>query len=162
MGISHVFNVEDLAPYQGTFEPFVLHLGPSTGSLVPYTPLPSSPKGEIEGILDDEIVTSSHDDFCHCLVQWWGRLASDVTWICALMQDLLKGDLGGCIVGVEVDFKKCLYLCLCLGIVSLILLFLLLCTWELPIQDDSQSPEDWVGFILNWLSWLAQQPTVEL
>ena len=25
------------------------------------------------------------------------------------MQDRLEGDLGGCIIGAEVDFKKCLY-----------------------------------------------------
>jgi len=36
---------------------------------------------DIEAVLDDEFVSSSHDGFWRFLVQWSGRLQSDVTWI---------------------------------------------------------------------------------
>jgi len=81
MDASHVFNVEDLTPYRGTFEPHVLHHGPSIDSLAPCAPLPPPQKDELEAILDDDIVSSSHNDFCHYLVQWRGQPVSDVTWI---------------------------------------------------------------------------------
>ena len=84
MDISHVFNVEDLLPYRGTFEPSTLpssmfaseaSKGASTMPSLQYS------KETVDIILDDEFVTSRDGRFRHFLVKWHGRPDSDTTWI---------------------------------------------------------------------------------
>ena len=82
--ISHVFNVEDLLPYQGTFEPSTLPSSVSVGETskgVPTMPSLQYSKETVDITLDDEFVTSKDDGFHRFLVKWHGRLDSDVTWI---------------------------------------------------------------------------------
>ena len=71
MDITHVFNVEDLLPYQGTFEPPNLPSNVSTGEArkgEPTVPLLQYSK-EMDIILDDEFVTSRDGGFRHFLVK---------------------------------------------------------------------------------------------
>ncbi|GAV68724.1 Chromo domain-containing protein, partial [Cephalotus follicularis] len=81
MNICHVFNVEDLTLYRGTFEPPVLHDGVSAGSAARPPDLPTQPIDQIETILDDQIVTSSDGGFRRFLVNWKGRPQFDDTWV---------------------------------------------------------------------------------
>ena len=84
MNISHVFNVEDLLPYRGPFEPSTLPSGVSAGEAskgAPTVPSLHYSKEIVNIILDDEFVTSRDGGF-HCfLVKWHGRPDSNATWI---------------------------------------------------------------------------------
>ncbi|GAV75163.1 Chromo domain-containing protein [Cephalotus follicularis] len=81
MNISHVFNVEDLKLYQGTFEPHVSHDGVSAGSTARPPPLPTQPIDQIESILDDQINASTDGGFRRFLIHWKERPQSDDTWV---------------------------------------------------------------------------------
>ena len=84
MDISHVFNVEDLLPYRGTFEPSTLPSSVSTGEAskgVPIVPSLQYSKEMVDIILDDEFVTSRDGGFRHLLIKWHGRPDYDATWI---------------------------------------------------------------------------------
>jgi len=81
LGISPIFNVEDLTLHRGTFELPCLPFGVSASTQVPrLPPLPQS-QTNIEAMLDDKFVSSSRGGFRRFLVQWSGRLQSDATWI---------------------------------------------------------------------------------
>ena len=82
MDISHVFNVEDLLPYQGTFEPSTLSSsvfasedskGAPTMHLLQYS------KETVDTLLDDEFVTSRDGGFRLFLVKLHGRPDYDAT-----------------------------------------------------------------------------------
>ena len=84
MDISHVFNVEDLLPYRGTFEPSTLPSSVSTGEAskgAPTMPSLQFSKETMDTILDDEFVTSRDGGFRRFLVKWHGHPDSDATWI---------------------------------------------------------------------------------
>jgi len=81
LGITHIFNVEDLTLYRGTFEPPSLPFSASAGTQVPKLPTFPQSHTDIEVVLDDEFVSSSYDGFRRLLVQWVGRPQSDATWI---------------------------------------------------------------------------------
>ena len=84
MDISPVFNVEDLLPYQGTFEPSTLPSSVSAGEArkgAPIMPSLQFSKETVDTILDDEFVTSRDGGFRRFLVKWHDRPASDATWI---------------------------------------------------------------------------------
>ena len=84
MDISHVFNVEDLLPYQGTFEPCTLSSSFSTGEArkcAPTMPSLQYSKETVDIILDDEFVTFRDDGFHRFLVKWHGCPDFDATWI---------------------------------------------------------------------------------
>ena len=84
MDISLVFNVEDLLPYQGTFEPSTLPFSVSAGEASKCAPTMHSlqfSKETVDTILDDEFVTSRDGGFRRFLVKWHGRPDSDATWI---------------------------------------------------------------------------------
>ena len=84
MDISLVFNVEDLLPYRGTFEPSTL---PSTMSAsearkcAPTIPSLQYSKETVDIIIDNEFLTSRDGGFRRSLVKWHGRPDSDATWI---------------------------------------------------------------------------------
>ncbi len=90
LNISLVFNVENLSPYRGTFEPLVLSSGPSVGIPIPKTPQFHKPKDEIDNILDDEFLSSTIGGGYRYLVQWKGRAPSDATWM--FEEDLHESD----------------------------------------------------------------------
>ena len=72
MDISHVFNVEDLLPYRGTFEPFTLPFSVFAGKVskcAPTMPSLEFSKETVDTILDDEFVTSRDGGFCRFLVK---------------------------------------------------------------------------------------------
>ena len=84
MDISPVFNVKDLLPYRGTFEPSTLPYSVSAGAAskgAPTMPSLQYSKETVDIILDDEFVTSREGGFRRFLVKWHGRLDSDATWI---------------------------------------------------------------------------------
>ena len=92
MAISPVFNVEDLFPYRGTFEPPPLLSDDFVGTpplqtsqpLHARTPtLPAVPPSieAIDAILDDQIVFSPHGPLRRYLVRWKGFSDLDATWI---------------------------------------------------------------------------------
>ena len=84
MDISPVFNIEDLLPYQGTFEPSTLPSSVCTGEAskgAPTVPSLQYSKEMVDIILDDEFVTSRDDGFRRFLVKWHGRPDFDATWI---------------------------------------------------------------------------------
>ena len=84
MDISHVFNVEDLLSYRGTFEPSTLPFSVFAGEASKDAltmPLLQYSKETIDIILDDEFVTSRNGGFRRFLVKWHGRLDYDATWI---------------------------------------------------------------------------------
>ena len=71
MSISPIFNMADLSPYQGTFEPPVF---PSSVSVAKtFTPISDAPftllklSNEILDVLDDKFVTS-HSGGYHCFL----------------------------------------------------------------------------------------------
>ena len=70
--------MEDLSPYRGTLEPPTVLVFLQA---VPKPPLLPQHKDEIEAVLDDETVASSHGGFQWYLVKWRGRPDSDATWI---------------------------------------------------------------------------------
>ena len=83
MDISLVFNVEDLLPYRGTFEPSTLPSSVSSGEASKGAPTMSSlqySKETVDIILDDEFVTSRDCGFHRFLVKWHGRPYSNATW----------------------------------------------------------------------------------
>ena len=70
--ISPVFNVEDLLPYRGTFEPSTLPssvFAGETSKCAPTMPLLQFSKETVDTILDDELVTSRDGGFRHFLVK---------------------------------------------------------------------------------------------
>jgi len=76
-----MFNVEDLTLHQGTFETPCLHFDVSIGTQVPrLPPLPQS-HTDIEAVMDDEIVSSSHNGLRLFLMQWSGHRHYDASWI---------------------------------------------------------------------------------
>ena len=82
--ISHVFNVENLLPYRGTFEPSTLPSSVSAGEASKGAPTMDSlqySKETMNIILDDEFMTFKGGGFCRFLVKWHGRPDSDATWI---------------------------------------------------------------------------------
>ena len=84
MDISPVFNVEDLLPYRGTFEPSTLPFSVSAGEAskgAPTMPSLQFSKETVDTILDAEFVSSRDGGFRRFLVKWHGRLDSDATWI---------------------------------------------------------------------------------
>ena len=84
MDISHVFDVEDLLPYRGTFEPSTLPSSVSAGEAskgAPTMPSFQDFKEMVDIILNGEFVTSRDGCFRHFLVKWHGRPDSDATWI---------------------------------------------------------------------------------
>ena len=84
MDISHVFNVDDLLPYRGTFESSTLSYSVFAGEASKCAPTMSSlqySKETMDIILDDEFVTSRDGGFYHFLVKWYGRSDSNATWI---------------------------------------------------------------------------------
>ena len=84
MDISPVFNIEDLLPYRGTFEPSTLPSSVSAGDANKGAPTMYSlqfSKETVDTILDDEFVTSRDGGFRRFLVKWHGRPDSDATWI---------------------------------------------------------------------------------
>ena len=84
MDISPVFNVEDLVPYRGTFEPSTLSSSVSTGEAskgAPTMPSLQYSKETVDIILDDEFVISRDGGFRRFLVKWHGRLDYDAIWI---------------------------------------------------------------------------------
>ena len=84
MDISLVFNIEDLLPYRGTFEPSTLPSSVSAGDAskgAPNVPSLQFSKETVDTILDDEFVTSRDGGFRRFLVKWHGRPDSDATWI---------------------------------------------------------------------------------
>ena len=84
MDINPVFNVEDLLPYQGTFEPSTLPSSESKGEASKGTstvPSLQYSKEIVDIILDDELVTSRDCGFHRFLVKLYGRPDYDVTWI---------------------------------------------------------------------------------
>ena len=84
MDISPVFNVKDLLPYRGTFEPSTLPFSVSVGEAskgAPIMPSLQFSKKTVDTILDDEFVTSRNSEFRRFLVKWHGCPDSDVIWI---------------------------------------------------------------------------------
>ncbi|KAF2300109.1 hypothetical protein GH714_009046 [Hevea brasiliensis] len=81
MNISPIFNVEDLSPYRGTFEPPTLPSSVSADQLMPKSPSLPQLRDIIDTILDDEFVTSSRGGFHRFLVKWQGCPDFDATWI---------------------------------------------------------------------------------
>ena len=81
LGISPIFNVEDLTLHRGTFEPPSLPFSPAAGTQVPKLPPFPQSHADIEVVLDDEFVTSSRGGFRLFLVQWFGHPQTDATWI---------------------------------------------------------------------------------
>ena len=82
MDISPVFNIEDLLPYRGTFEPSTLPSSVSAGDAskgAPTVPSLQFSKETVDTILDDEFVTSRDGGFRRFLVKWHGRPDSDAT-----------------------------------------------------------------------------------
>ena len=84
MDISLVFNVDDLLPYRGTFEPSTLPSSVSAGEAskgAPTRPSLQFSKETLDTILDDEFVTSRDGGFHRFLVKWHGRPDFNATWI---------------------------------------------------------------------------------
>ena len=84
MDISHVFNVEYLLLYQGTFDPYTLPSSASVGEVSKGAPIVSSLqqcKEMVDIILDDEFVTSRDCGFRRFPIKRSGRLDSDATWM---------------------------------------------------------------------------------
>ena len=84
MNISPVFNVEDLLPYRGTFEPSTLPSSVSVGGAskgAPTMPSLQYSTKMVDIILDYEFVTSREGGFHRFLVKWHSRPDSDATWI---------------------------------------------------------------------------------
>ena len=82
--ISPVFNVEDLLPYRGTFEPYTLPSSVSAGEVskgAPTMPSLQYSKEMVDIILDDEFMTFKGGGFRRFLVKWHGRPDYDATWI---------------------------------------------------------------------------------
>ena len=84
MDINLVFNVKDLLPYRGTFEPSTLPSSVFAGDAskcAPSVPSLQHSKETVDTILDDEFVTSRDGRFRRFLVKWHGHPDSDATWI---------------------------------------------------------------------------------
>ncbi|KAH7866989.1 hypothetical protein Vadar_027559 [Vaccinium darrowii] len=85
MSISPVFNVQDLFPYRGTFEPPIVHASVSAGrvstSAIPVPPRSLQQVDQVEDVLEDEIIGSRHGGFQRYLIKWKDRPVSDATWI---------------------------------------------------------------------------------
>ena len=82
--INPVFNVEDLLPYRGTFEPSTLPSSVSAGEAnkgAPTMPSLQFSKETVDTILDDEFVTSRDGGFRRFLVKWHSRPDFDATWM---------------------------------------------------------------------------------
>ncbi|GFS35265.1 hypothetical protein Acr_00g0038710 [Actinidia rufa] len=75
MGISNVFNIEDLTRYTG-------HVGNDVAT-DPSVSLPPSKhlKEAIKDVVDHKIVSTRHGGYQKYLVKWKGRPLSDCTWI---------------------------------------------------------------------------------
>ena len=81
LGISPIFSVKHLTLHRGTFEPPSLPFSAAVGTQVPkLRPFPQSHL-DIEAVMDDEFVLSSHSGFRRFLVQWFGSPQADVAWI---------------------------------------------------------------------------------
>ncbi|KAF7142018.1 hypothetical protein RHSIM_Rhsim06G0128700 [Rhododendron simsii] len=83
MSISPIFNVEDLFPYRGTFEPPIVHTSVSA-ERVPTTSVPVPPRflpldDYVEDVLDDETVGSKHGGFQRYLIKGRDRPILDAT-----------------------------------------------------------------------------------
>ncbi|KAG5557604.1 hypothetical protein RHGRI_007754 [Rhododendron griersonianum] len=75
MGISNVFNIEDLTRYSGHVE--------DSNRADPVASLPASKRfeDEIEDVADHQIVSTRHGGYQKYLIKWKGRSLSDCTWI---------------------------------------------------------------------------------
>lgn len=76
MGISKIFNSEDLTLYQGHA------VGSSNSTAADHLPLTSNVRNEIEDIVDTKIVSTRSGGYQKYLVKWKNRHWSDCTWIC--------------------------------------------------------------------------------
>ena len=84
MDINPVFNIEDLLPYRGTFEPSTLPSSLSASETrkgAPTMPSLQYSKETMNITLDDEFVTFRDNGFHRFLVKWHGYSDSDATWI---------------------------------------------------------------------------------
>ena len=82
--ISHVFNVEGLLLYQGTFEPSTLPSSVSAAEVrkgAPTIPSLQYSKETVDIILDNEFMTFRDGGFRRFLIKWHGRLDFDAIWI---------------------------------------------------------------------------------
>lgn len=73
MGISNIFNIEDLSSYDGHDD--------DTKETEATFPLRPRIREEIEDVIDHEIVSTSGGGYQKFLVKWKGRPLSDCTWI---------------------------------------------------------------------------------
>ena len=101
LNVSPTFNVEDLFPFQGTFEPLSLSTGTRAGSttlcrretVLPHTLPPVV--DHIETVLEDQVIFAPEGVTSRYLVKWKDRPIIDATWIfedefCHLDAYLLK------------------------------------------------------------------------
>ncbi|GKV41262.1 hypothetical protein SLEP1_g48820 [Rubroshorea leprosula] len=78
---SPVFNVKDLSPYKGTFEPPALSSSNVAGTATSKEPPLAHCYEEVIKVLDDQFVGSKHGGFQRYLVQWKGCPPSDNSWL---------------------------------------------------------------------------------
>ncbi|KAI9074551.1 hypothetical protein K1719_043495 [Acacia pycnantha] len=82
--MSLLFNVEDLVPYLGSFEPPALCSNVSAGThhaLVPPLPTVMAPNKVIDTIVDEQTVLALPGFVNRCLIHWKGYLDVNATWI---------------------------------------------------------------------------------
>ncbi|XP_028753000.1 uncharacterized protein LOC114712621 [Neltuma alba] len=86
MAISPVFNVKDLVPYRGTFEPPPLCSDDSAGTSTYQAPTPPLPKvalpaPAIDAVMDEQTISTPASPISRYLVRWKGCTDADATWI---------------------------------------------------------------------------------
>ncbi|KAL6188925.1 hypothetical protein ACLB2K_040316 [Fragaria x ananassa] len=86
MGISNVFNIEDLSLYPGSNEEA------AATSIVPF-PRTSCPPDTIEDIVDHQLISTKGGGYQKYLIKWKNRLVSDCTWITDAELQQLDPDL---------------------------------------------------------------------
>ncbi|KAL6190901.1 hypothetical protein ACLB2K_037295 [Fragaria x ananassa] len=74
MGISNVFNIEDLSLYPGSNEEA------AATSIVPFSRTPCPPD-TIEDIVDHQLISTKGGGYQKYLIKWKNRPLSDCTWI---------------------------------------------------------------------------------
>nr|XP_027107408.1 uncharacterized protein LOC113727444 [Coffea arabica] len=75
MGISNVFNIEDLTAYDGHFDDSADRTSKAT------LPTPTCLCEAMEDVLDHQIVSTTGGSYQKFLVHWRGRPCTDCTWI---------------------------------------------------------------------------------
>ena len=86
MGISNVFNIEDLSLYPGSNEEA------AATSIVPF-PRPPCPPDTIEDIVDHQLISTKGGGYQKYLIKWKNRPLSDCTWITDAELQQLDPDL---------------------------------------------------------------------